>query len=189
VILMSGDARGIHISKILDNVDAKTKADVFEISAGITRAANTTPYSAGQIINGNALTDLIDLDFSAIAQANDKIQISSISILDEFGTAAVKLSATVHFFNSDILAGQNLADAQAFAPSYAEIKAKRKATCEDISTIITFGTAAYIVTQSEISRLCELDASAKIYAAIIVNNAYTPGSGKKLTLIVKGYIL
>jgi hypothetical protein len=164
-------------------------AQAFEISAEITRATNTTTYSAGQIINGNGLTDLIDLDFSAIAIPNQKIQLISCSILDEFGTAATKLVAQVYLFNTDTLTGSNLADAQAFIPTYAELKAKRVATFEDVSILTTFGTSAYMISQTEVSRICSLNANSKLFAAIIASTAYTSGNGKKLTLVIKGFLL
>lgn len=163
--------------------------NVFAISVELTRPADTTAYAIGDLINTDSAEVLPTLDFSSIASASQKIMITGADVLDENGSASVKLSAILHLFNANSLTGSTLTDNTAFAPTYAEIKAKRVMTLEDVSITTAFGTAAYLLSTSELQRICTLDANAKLYAALIANSAYTPASGGKLALTVRGFLL
>lgn len=162
---------------------------IFEISNEITRANNTTAYSSQQIINGDSLTSLIALDFSSVAAGGAELQCSSVIVLSDNGSATTKLSAVIEFFNSSTISGSTLTDGQAFNPSYAERKAKRIFSFEDISTIAAAGTGSYVIAQTECVRKLTLPSTPIIYAALIANNAYTPKATEKLTIVIRGYIL
>jgi hypothetical protein len=104
------------------------------------------------------------------------------------GSATTKLSAQVHLWTrNDIQA--SCADNAALAPTYAVVTASRVAMLDDLSNTVSMGGGAYSAVQSELSRIASLDAAAKLYPSIVANNAYTPASGEKITLKIKGYLL
>lgn len=169
-----------------------TNVTEFEVSVEITRPANTTAYSVGQLINGNGASTLPTLDLGAYLgiSAKRNIQISRASILSSNGAASTKLSAIVALFNvNNPAVGGTLADQQTASFTYAAAKAAKQATLESLSTAVGYGTACYEIMQTELMRTSDTDASCKLYAAIIANNAYTPASGETLLLTVRGYLL
>lgn len=169
------------------------RAVVFDnVSVEITRPANTTAYTAGALINAATnSTTLPALDFTACgATAGQKIQIHSISVTSSYGGATTKLLPWVSLYNANAITGQNLGDAQAFNPTYAEVVAKRaKSFRDDEFTVASISTNAYLMAINEIARELTLDASKKLYVALKAMNAYTPASGEKFTIAVSGFLL
>lgn len=165
-----------------------TGASMFIVSKEITRSSTTTAYSSGQIVNASAASTLIEFDFSvAGCVANQEIMISTVTITDEKGDAATKLVPQFHLFNVSTLTGQNLADYQSFAPSYAELIAKQVVSFEEnLWTTIAYGTSVYKLMVANEQRFCALDSSAKLYGALVATNGYTPGNGKKIKILMKG---
>lgn len=164
-----------------------TEIDEFEVSVEITRPANTTAYTINDIVNGSS-DYLPTLDFG-ITNAGRKIQINSATLLSNNGGASTKLNAVVHLFNASTLTGQSHVDNTAFNPTYAELKAKGATFLDGVYNTINYGSNAYQVFQTEVQRNATLDATGKLYPAIIATNTYTPASGEKITLTLKGYLL
>lgn len=162
----------------------------FNLNCTLTRPNDTTAYTAGDIINSSGADKLPYFDLSCICPPNTKIQITGISILDEFGTAATKLQANLHFFNADTLTGYTPTDNTAFAPTFAEILSKKLGSVTGISTNATFGTNAYVVVlNTNFSFITQTASDGKLYFALCPTNGYTPGAQKKLIVNITGYIL
>lgn len=174
-----------------DTNQVPSKVTEFEVSVEITRPANTTAYTVGQIINSNAATTLPALDLSALIGAVARnVQLNRISITSSNGAAATKLSAIAAIFKvNNPAVGGTLADAQTASATYATVKANLQTVFEAISTSLGFGTASYNIFQGEVQRLATTDATGKLYLMLIANNAYTPASGETLYVTVKGYLL
>jgi hypothetical protein len=162
--------------------------NTFDISVEITRPANTTAYAIGDIINANAATTLPALDFSTVATASQQIQITGAILTSNNGGASTKLVAQVHLWTRNDIQ-DDCTDNLALAPDYAICTASRVSMLDDLSNVVSMGSGAYSAMQTEVSRIATLDATAKLYASIIANNAYTPASGEKFTLKLKGFLL
>jgi len=168
-----------------------TKVVAFEKYIEITRAANTTAYAQGQIVNGNGLTTLSALDLSAVAVAGQVIQITSVSFYSSNGGATTKLDPIVLFFKVNNPAASGVADGTAFTPTYTELTTNMAASVnpDEWGSLVVYGTNAYKFMLTEISRIATLDANGKLYVGIVANNAYTPTSGEKFGYTFKGYLL
>lgn len=167
----------------------KVRQPSFSVSCTLTRPNDTTVYTAGDIINNNAATTLPYFDFTGMSAPCTKIQITSICILDEFGTAATKLQANMNMFTSDTLTGYTPTDNTPFAPTFAEVMSKKAGVLTGITTNSTFGTNAYVVCLSSQNLVCQIASDSKLYFALCPTNGYTPGAQKKLCVNISGLIL
>jgi hypothetical protein len=162
----------------------------FSVNCTLTRPNDTTAYTAGDIINNSGSSKLPSFDLSSLCTPGTKIQITNISILDEFGTAATKLQANLHLFSSDTLTGYTPTDNAAFAPTFAEVNIKKLGSITGITSNATFGTNAYVVVlNSNFSFITQTASDGKLYFALCPTNTYSPGAQKKLIVNISGYIL
>jgi hypothetical protein len=154
----------------------------------ITRPANVTAYVPGQILNADAATTLIELDFSAYGLvAGDTVDLESISLSSDC-TNVLKIACQIHLCNTATLQGQTITDATTFVLSQSELASKSEAHFEDVSNAVFLSSNAYKVAQMDVSRKATLGAGGKLWAAVIILNAYIPKSGEAITLITKGVI-
>lgn len=168
----------------------KIRQPAFNVNCTLTRPNDTTAYTAGDIINTGSASTLPYFDLSTLCPPNTKLQITGIQILDEFGTAATKLQANIHFFSADTLTGFTPTDNVAFAPTFAEVNLKKLGSVTGITSNATFGTNAYVVAlNTNFSFITQTAADGKLYFALCPSNAYTPGAQKKLVVNLTGFIL
>jgi hypothetical protein len=93
----------------------------------------------------------------------------------------------IMLFNSDTLTGQTLTDNVVFDPTYAELTAKRVMTIEPTFTAIDTGSNSYTLVSSEKQRICKLDATCKVYLALIHStNNYATVASEKFYITLKG---
>ena len=165
-----------------------SEINTFEVSCEITRAANTTQYTAGDYVNSLAVATLPTLDFSPLCTPCQAVQITSAAIVSDYGGASTKLSASVYLFNVNN-PQTSCADNTAVAVPYATVAGSLSAVLEDVSYAASMGSTAYAIMQNDMSRIAVLSDTAKLYPAIVATNAYTPKSGEKITLKLKGFVL
>lgn len=166
----------------------------------ITRAANTTAYASGQLISGISAIDsagtitgyngsnLIPINLTPDgASASQRIQITQLSILSNQNSATSILIPIVQLFDNAL---SSLTDAQSFTPSFDTINSHRQAFIQsEFNSTVNSGTNAYYIMSGDYTKLANLDANGKIYAAIIANNAYTPKSGEQIKIRIRGFLL
>lgn len=168
----------------------KIRQPAFNVNCTLTRPNDTTAYTAGDIINSAGASVLPSFDFSAVCAPGTKLQITNIQILDEFGTAATKLQANIHFFSADTLTGYTPTDNAAFNTTFAEVNSKKLGSVTGITSNATFGTNAYVVTlNTNFNFVTQTASDGKLYFALCPSNAYTPGAQKKLVVNITGFIL
>lgn len=168
----------------------KIRQPAFNVCCTLTRPNDTTQYTAGDIINTDGASKLPYFDLSLTCIPGTKLQITGIQILDEFGTAATKLQANIHFFSVDTLTGFTPTDNATFAPTFAEVNSKKLGSVTGITSNATFGTNAYVVAlNTNFSFITQTAADGKLYFALCPSNAYTPGAQKKHVINLTGYIL
>lgn len=161
----------------------------FKVSTSITRPADTTAYAVNDILNNNGASVLPTIDFG-IANANKIIVIKNYKFTRNY---ALNLWAyDFLLYNSNAITGQNLADNQAFNPSYAEQVAKTEnyITSNTEDAIHFNGTNSSVLTTDRLLNInAKLDASGKLYLAVIVNTVFTPVSASIMDFIFYGDIL
>lgn len=168
----------------------KIRQPAFNINCTLTRPNDTTAYTTGDIINTGGANKLPNFDFSTVCPPGTKLQITNVQILDEFGTAATKLQANIHFFSADTLTGFTPTDNVAFAPTFAEVSSKKLGSITGITSNATFGPNAYVVTlNANFQFITQTATDGKLYFALCPANGYTPGAQKKLIVNLTGYIL
>lgn len=164
----------------------------FKAMKSITRPADVTAYTIGDLINAAGATGLIAIDFGT-EMKNQVIEINFAAIMSSNGTVVTKLDAGLYFFNNVTVKG--VADAvqkddnAPFIPTSAEVIAKKEAPIESLSIVGQIGTTNYTVFTSERILTIKLDENGKTYVAIVANNAYVPANAEVLTVVLKGYML
>lgn len=168
-------------------IAASTKvATVGTTTVTLDKAATATAAAESLTFTSTAVLPV--LDFSALgAVAGQFVEIRSAILTSSYGAAALKLNAQIEFYKATLLQADQ-SDNTAFAPAYATHTANKTARLDDISSAVGLGTNAYEVLQADVSRIAELGTGAKLYAAVLANNAYTPASGETITLTVKGIL-
>jgi len=148
--------------------------------AEITRAANTTAYAAGDIINGSGLT--VPIPLSVARQANGRGEITQVLLETDLATIT-NGDIRVHFFReSHTLAADNAA--------FASLHANRANYLGFVTlpTLIAMGGGAAAKDDDLRIPFQASSSSEKIYAVLEALGAYTPASGQVISLSV-GVIL
>jgi hypothetical protein len=159
----------------------------FEAAVTITRPANTTAYTNGQLIS-TAVSGLTALPTLALGVGNSqRVIIKNVSVISSNGAASVKGAFAVYLFGSASPSGAGFNDASSFAPTAAALGALGNALMGLIpNLLLPLGSAAYAYILSGDTREALTDASGNLYVAIAVNGPYTPASAETLTLVVSG---
>lgn len=177
------------LKNIETNTSSLSKIN-FNLSLKITRPANTTAYTTGDIVNNNGITTLPEFDFSVYGSvASKQIIIKSINITSNRTTGAPRINPFMYFFNANTITGQDLTDNIAFNPSYAEMIAKREVTETNNPTLVDDGSNCYFLMKNNLYDIANLNASSKLYLAMIVSANYTPVSSEKFYVTINGTIL
>jgi hypothetical protein len=162
----------------------------FKVSLEITRPANTSNYVDGDIVNNNASTTLPEFDFSSYGSvANKQILIKTITVISNRAAGTAKLDPFMYFFNSNTITGQDLTDNISFNPSYAELIAKIDIIEPNTFTAMNDGDNSYMLIKTGLSDIGYLNASSKLYLAMVASAGYTPISAEKFYITIKGTIL
>lgn len=177
-------------NEILNQVMDATPA--FSAKATITRGAVATAYSAGQIMLGSGGKILPTIDLSAstgLNLANRKIALTGAFLISNNGVNSA-FNGFVDLFNiSNPEAGTTLADYAAFNPTANALVNNFCSTLDSLTNTRKYGTTSNLSMQTEVLRKCTLDASGKLYFALVPTSAYTPIVNEQLTLILKFYLL
>ena len=170
----------------------KSGVIAFKAVQTLTRPANTTQYTIGDLINGDSATKLVEFDFG-VDNANAVIEINTLTLISDNGAASVKLDPALWFFNTSTIlsagAVSQVNDNSPFIPSIAQIGSKIEGMAETLGDVGLIGTTAYAASNSERQIIIKLDSNGKTWVAITANNTYTPASAEALRLTFKGYIL
>jgi hypothetical protein len=164
----------------------------FSVGTTITRSSTTTAYNSGQVILNNGAAVLPTIDISAATGLNlakRKIAITGAYLISNNGSNSA-FSGYVDFFNvNNPSVGTTLADYSIFNPTANALASNFVGTLDNLVNTRKYGTTSWLCMQSEILRKCTLDASGKLYFALVPTNTYTPISGETITLILKFYLL
>jgi len=175
----------------LKQIQANTAGGInFKVSLEITRPANTTGYVNGDIVNNNGSTTLPEFDFSTYGSvANRQIIIRTIDVTDNRTSGAARIDPYMYFFNANAITGQDLTDNIAFNPSYSEMVLKREATEPNGFILVNDGANSYLLNKNNLYDVCNLNASSKLYLAMVTSAGYTPVSSEKFYVTIKGSLL
>jgi hypothetical protein len=159
----------------------------FMANVTITRPANTTAYTAGEVLS-TATTGLTAFPTFALGVGNTQdYVINNISIISSNGGAATKGQFDVYLFNTSSPSGGGFNDAAAFAPTAAALSATGNCLVGIIPSLLpNTGTASYGYQYSSVNLLGQTDSSGNAYLAVVLANAYTPASGETITVVVNG---
>lgn len=155
----------------------------FSISTEVTRPNDTTAYAVNDIVNNaSAPTVLPTLDFG-VGNANRTINIRGLKFIRNY---ALNLWAyDFMLYNANTIAGQNLADNQAFNPTYAEQNLKLQCfipfTNQDSEHFNSSNSSMVVNTFYTTNYFATLDATGKLFLGIIVNTVFTPVAQAKAT--------
>ena len=164
-----------------------TTTSDFQISLEITRPTDTTPYDINDLINNNGSTTLPAFDFSILGDLTNRfIEILSIIIISNNGAITLpRLSPFIHLFNVNS-PGFTVTDNSPFSPTYTQMINYRVLSIDSTFTPIASGSDCYLLVSADKDRILKLDASSKVYLALINSNAYIPSSSEKITVILQG---
>lgn len=157
------------------------------ISASVTRPANTTAYSAGQVLANSTTAGTVVTFAQATKDTNGQAVINEAICIDE-ANQATKPDLELWLFDT-APAAEN--DAAAFAPTSADL--------ENLVAVIAFPVASFKVANAgsgvsgnvvcdqqnlgiPINTKTGLNA---LYGIVVVRNAYTPISAEKFVFKVK----
>jgi hypothetical protein len=175
--------------EVIINTPIFVRNQIFEIKLEITRSANTTGYVANQLINDNGSSILPYFDFSVYGDLSNRfLNLTTIIVVSNNGTAVTKVDPFMHFFNIGTFAGSSLTDNAFFDPSYTVMSVNRTMSIESTFTAIDHGDNSYLLQAAEKQRLLLLNAQSRLYIAMVTNAAYIPLSGEKFTITLKGNI-
>lgn len=182
------DANLINVLAELRKLTSKTLP--FTVTTEIIRPANTTAYTTSDIINNDASPNVLPMLDFGIANAGKTVEIKGYKFARNY--AINTWAYDFYFYNSNVIVGQNLADNQAFNPSFAEQKAKLQNMLSWTSQDGEHwnGTASGVVTHYPVvSSFVTLDANGQIFLAVIVNGGFTPVSASIQDFTFFGVIL
>lgn len=144
----------------------------------ITRPANTTAYSTGDVINQDGATTPIELEL-AYATLNPYVINSHLVSSYETGTPTIR----VLFYSESFTIA---ADNAAFAPTDAQ----EKNFLGEISHSTWTATAANKKSSAKPDAPISLppvsitsSGISKVYVVLVAGSAYTPASGEEITII------
>jgi hypothetical protein len=160
----------------------------FEVKLEITRPADITGYAANDLINNDGSSSLPYFDFAPLGDFTNRfINLTTIIVISSNGTAVTKLDPFMHFFNEITLSGSDLTDNVQFNPTYDVMSNNRTMSIESNFTSIDHGDNCYLLQAAEKQRLLLLNAQSRLYLAMVTSASYTPTSGEKFTVVLKGY--
>jgi len=160
----------------------------FVVAVSITRPANTTSYSAGQIVNANGASTLPVWDLSPYTTAAAKlVVVTGVSMMGSTNDTT-KLQCSIVTYNASTLTGQTLTDQTAFAPTHAQTLAKKTGCLESVTTLQPIGSVEWCMAMTEIQREITTDSAGKIYFAPIALNTASALSAEVYTFIIEGYV-
>lgn len=160
---------------------------LFMQAVTITRPANVTAYSIGQVLS-TATTALTAFPTFALGIGNSqKFTLNNIVLLSSNGAAGTKGLFDVYLFNAPSPSGGGFNDAAAFVPTAAALGATNNTLIGVIPSLLpNTGTAAYGYALNNNILQGATDSSGNMYLAIVLANAYTPASGETITVNISG---
>jgi hypothetical protein len=158
----------------------------FSATLTIARPANTTAYTAGQLVS-TATSGLTALPtFNLGIGSNQKAIVQNISVISSNGSVSTKGQFSLYLFNSPSPSGAGFNDGATFAPTATALSAAGNDLVGTIPSSINAGTAAYGYQLNNDTRQVITDSSGNIYPAIVLNNAYTPANAETITVVISG---
>ena len=159
----------------------------FSAMINLIRPANTTAYSAGQLIS-TATSGLTSLPAIATGiGASQNYSITGASIISSNGSASSKANFNLYLFPSASPAGLSFNDASAFNPSINVFNTSGLAMIGLLTQLYpNIGTATYGYSLNNLNIGGTTDAAGNVYAAIVLNSSYTPISGESFVLKING---
>lgn len=160
------------------------------LSSNFTRPANTTAYTAGDLVaNSTTAGSVTPLSFANAARvAGDCFRVERVRLLAS-STSLTTASFIVHFFESSPTV--SVGDNAAFDSAGALSTTGSAVYCGNVPvTLTTAGSdgAAGIGTPGVgVGITMAPQSGTTVYALIEANSAYTPTSGETFTVIVEGY--
>jgi len=158
----------------------------FTSTIEITRPADTTAYTKGDIINGNGLTAMGIFDLSSTPYANFRnVKIDTITVASS-GVCDVN----VILYPVATLGAQTFSDNDVFNPAYADF-IKVHSFCS-IATLTTMSvTTPNIYETQTLSNGYQIytDNNSYLYLTLIVRTAFTPISAQKFSITIKGQLI
>lgn len=154
-----------------------------QVSATITRAANTTQYSAGDVVDSST-TATVALTFKGCAGPGHSGTIKSVLLVDD-AAEATKLNADLFLFHTAPVTFGN--DNEAFAPTDAEMRDLVGVVSLDGTTAanIKVGSGNCVIQNQGLDLPFQcLDADSTLYGILVARNTYTPVSGEVFKLIL-----
>jgi hypothetical protein len=166
--------------------DARIRFDTKFPRASITRPANTTNYTAGDVVS-----DVTANNHFVFEKSADRVVSGYISgaIIISSVAASTELDGELWLFREDVA---KVADNAAFAPTDAELLT--------LLGVIDFPTASWKAAGAA-GAICDVDFEPKayrvnalstdgavkspIYGQLVARNAYVPTSGEVFTIILK----
>ena len=150
------------------------------ISDSLTRPANTTQYTAGDVIS--AVTTNDHFTFDEVVRERSGVILGAI-LNSSQNNATLKLDAELWLFRTDIA---EVADNSAFAPTDAEMLTCVGVIDFDIWTVGTATSGAGGNARSQVNDLnivfTDDGSSRKLYGQLVARNAYDPVSSEVLTV-------
>jgi len=158
------------------------KSTVFrsKASASFTRPANTTQYTAGDLVANNATAGSVTpMELSVAREAAGSVFIKRV-LLRSTGTAVTDGDFIVHFFTQSptVANGDNAAFSCNKSAYYL---GSASVVYDQVFTDGVNGATTTTFTGIDV----KLDGGRSVYALIEANDTYTPASGEVFTLTVE----
>lgn len=163
-------------------VSVDTFAEVI-VSNTITRPANTTQYTAGDIIaNSATAASVTPFTFADVCRESQVTRIERIRILKS-GTSVTNANFRVHFYSGDPGVPSN-GDNGAFLTSVAKWIGSADVTCDRAGTDGAIGTG---LSLTNTPMTVKVGTNHILYALLEARGAYTPASGETFTIKIEAY--
>ena len=198
----SGSIDALAVTGVLpagDKTIGITRNALWSSALTITRPANTTPYSAGQIISTatSGLTALPTVLTTPSLGSNVQLTIQNVSVVSSNGAAATRGQFSVYFFNSasPAIAAANggtiinpgLNDGQAFAPTAAALAAAGNCLFGSVgSSLPQTGGATYGYSARNDTCTVTTGANGSIAVALVPSATYQPVAGEVFYINISG---
>ena len=157
----------------------------FNLTYTITRPADTTAYTVGDIINGTGVSVPQVMDFSAIPNmANKRVNIQSWTV----ATDKVIVSSLI-FFNTATIGSQAFTDNTAFNPTLADYSPTMCPVSASTTTSMSIVTPN-VYSNFQNGKNCTIytDANSKVYFIWEVDTAFTPTSSQVFKVALRGQL-
>jgi len=168
------------LDSIVTNTSVNNDKKLFQAIVSITRPANTTAYSIGDIINNNGASSMPHFDLSSISGiANKIVEVNEVQILSN----SQNLTMPMWLFESDTIGSITLTDNSPFVPTVTDLDGNGGLLGQ---FSIALGALGVMASLNNLTNKTKLDSNSFLYFVLGTNTVFTPTSGEVFKLGIKG---